>query len=50
MIRSYHRLRKIKDELNIKIETRVIILTWVVFSFLYFGTLEISYDMEGRDL
>ena len=49
LIFAYTKLNNIKDELNIRLEIRAIIISWVVCSFLYFGTLQTETSFLDDD-
>jgi len=51
LVLVYKRLEKIKDELNIQKELRLIIFVWVFFSLSYFIIIQVEsniYDEYGR--
>eukprot|EP00347_Sterkiella_histriomuscorum_P018536 403345140 len=48
LILLFFRLRNIKDELNIRIELRAILFVWILFSLLYFTTLQIEQAFDNE--
>ena len=46
LILVYKRLEKIKDELNIQKELRLIIFVWVFFSLSYFAIIQVESNIQ----